>query len=108
MARDPGEDQPIGDDRLVDRALRERLGRYPASPRLRASLLRALEAEAAPPRWGANWLAPAVSALATAVVMLLWVAGGLPTALPGDPLRTRAPSHGPVRSPTWCPPLCPG
>jgi hypothetical protein len=103
MARDPGEDQPIGDDRLVDRALRERLGRYPASPRLRASLLRALEAEAAPPRWGANWLAPAVSALATAVVMLLWVAGGLPTALPGDPLRdlTRAVVTEHARTLSW-------
>ena len=103
MARDPGEDQPIGDDRLVDRALRERLGRYPASPRLRASLLRALEAEAAPPRWGVNWLAPAVSALATAVVMLLWVAGGLPTALPGDPLRdlTRAVVTEHARTLSW-------
>ena len=103
MARDPGEDQPIGDDRLVDRALRERLGRYPASPRLRASLLRALEAEAAPPRWGAKWLAPAVSALATAVVMLLWIAGGLPTAVPGDPLRdlTRAVVTEHARTLSW-------
>jgi hypothetical protein len=96
MARDPesghGEDQPMGDDRLVSRALRERLGRYPASPRLRAALMQALEPEAARPRWGARWLAPAVSALATAVVMLFWVAGGLPTAVPGDTLRdlTRA------------------
>lgn len=107
MAQDPeparGEDQPTGDDRLVSRALRERLGRYPASPRLRAALLRALEPE--PPRapWGAGWLAPAVSALATAVVMLFWVAGGLPTAVPGDTLRdlTRAVVTEHARSLSW-------
>ena len=96
MARDPehghGEDQPMDDDRQVSRALRERLGRYPASPRLRASILRALEAEPATSRAGARWLAPAISALATAVVMVFWVAAGLPTAVPGDALRdvTRA------------------
>jgi hypothetical protein len=107
MAQDPeqarGEDQPTGDDRLVSRALRERLGRYPASPRLRAALLRALEPE--PPRapWGAGWLAPAVSALATAVVMLFWVAGGLPTAVPDDTLRdlTRAVVTEHARTLSW-------
>jgi len=93
----------MGDDRLESRALRERLGRYPASPRLRASLLRALEAEAPRPSWGASWLAPAVSALATAVVMILWLASGLPTALPGDPLRdlTRAVVTEHARTLSW-------
>jgi hypothetical protein len=107
MARDPeerrGEDQPMGDDPLVSRALRERLGRYPAPPRLRAALLRSLEPEAPRPRVGTSWLVPAVSALATAVVMILWIAGGLPTALPGDPLRdlTRAVVTEHARTLSW-------
>jgi hypothetical protein len=105
MARDPeeghGGDQ--ADDRLVTRALRERLGRYPASPRLRAALLQTLEPEAPGPRWGVSWLVPAVSALATAVVMIFWVAGGLPTALPGDTLRdlTRAVVTEHARTLSW-------
>lgn len=105
MARDPeeghGGDQ--ADDRLVTRALRERLGRYPASPRLRAALLQALEPEAPRPRWGVSWLVPAVSALATAVVMIFWIAGGLPSALPGDTLRdlTRAVVTEHARTLSW-------
>jgi hypothetical protein len=107
MAKDPeqghGEDQPTEDDRLMSRVLRERLGRYPASPRLRAALLQALEPEAARPRWDTRWLAPAISALATAVVMLFWVAGGLPTAVPGDTLRdlTRAVVTEHARTLSW-------
>jgi hypothetical protein len=107
MARDSehesGGDQPAGDDRLMSRALRERLGRYPASTRLRAALLRALEPEAPRPRWGASWLAPAIAALATAVVMIFWMAGGLPTGLTGDPLRdlTRAVVTEHARTLSW-------
>jgi len=107
MAKDPeqghGEDQPTGDDRLVSRALRERLGRYPASPRLRAALVQSLEPETARPRWNASWLTPAISALATAVLMLFWLAGGLPTAVPGDALRdlTRAVVTEHARTLSW-------
>ncbi len=36
------------------------------------------------------WLAPAASALATAMIMLLWIAPSLPTAAPPDPLRPLA------------------
>ena len=105
MARDPeqGQGADQGDDRLMSRVLRERLGRYPASPRLRAALLQALEPEAARPRGGTQWLAPAISALATAVVTLFWVAGGLPTAVPGDTLRdlTRAVVTEHARTLSW-------
>jgi len=105
MARDPeqGQGADQGDDRLMSRVLRERLGRYPASPRLRAALLQALEPEAARPRGGTQWLAPAISALATAVVTLFSVAGGLPTAVPGDTLRdlTRAVVTEHARTLSW-------
>ncbi|HKZ04915.1 MAG TPA: hypothetical protein VJU81_05535 [Methylomirabilota bacterium] len=77
---------PQADDAALSRALRERLGRYPASARVRAAVRQAIEPAPAP-RWGAGWLVPAMTALATAMVMVGWLAGTLPTSIAGDPLR---------------------
>jgi hypothetical protein len=77
---------PPADDAALSRALRERLGRYPASARVRAAVRQAIEPAAAP-RWGAGWAAPAMAALATAMVMVGWLAGTLPTSIAGDSLR---------------------
>jgi hypothetical protein len=62
------------------RLLRERLPRHQAPSRLRASVVDALD----PPsrRRPSLWLAPALSALATAMVMLLWLAPSLPHSSP--------------------------
>jgi hypothetical protein len=76
-----------GDDPVVTRLLRERLPRYPAAPRLRASVMQALEPESRTRRWR-MWLAPALSAAATAMVAALLVAPRLPSAPAGvDPLQ---------------------
>ena len=97
--RGPGSE---ADDSALGRALRERLGRYPASPRLRASLRQTLVPSPAPARWRA-WLVPAMSALATALVMLGWMAGSLPTSVGGDALRdlTRAVITEHARTLSW-------
>jgi hypothetical protein len=93
---EPGEDPALG------RALRERLGRYPASPRLRTALRQSLEPASAPARWN-GWLVPAMSALATALVMVGWFAGSLPTSISGDALRdlTRAVVTEHARTLSW-------
>ena len=64
----------------IARLLRERLPRHQAPTRLRASVGDALD----PPRRRrpSLWLAPALSALATAMVMLLWLAPALPRSSP--------------------------
>jgi hypothetical protein len=87
----PG-DQP-GDDPTLSRALRERLGRYPASTRLRSAVREAIESPAGAP------------ALATALVMVGWLAGTLPTSVGGDPLRdlTRAVITEHARTLSWSP-----
>src|SRR4029450_4920332 len=59
----PG-DQP-GDDPTLSRALRERLGRSPASTRLRSAVREAIESPAgARSRGGTGWLGPAAADLA--------------------------------------------
>ena len=97
--RGPGSE---ADDTALGRALRERLGRYPASPRLRASLRQTLAPEPVPARWR-GWLVPAMSALATALVMVGWLAGSLPTSVGGDALRdlTRAVITEHARTLSW-------
>lgn len=100
----PG-DQP-GDDPTLSRALRERLGRYPASTRLRSAVREAIESPAgARSRGGTGWLVPAATALATALVMVGWLAGTLPTSVGGDPLRdlTRAVITEHARTLSWSP-----
>ena len=64
----------------IARLLRERLPRHQAPPRLRVSVGDALD----PPRRRrpSLWLPPALSALATALVMLLWLAPALPRSSP--------------------------
>ena len=67
--------------------LRERLTRHPAPVLLRASVREALEPRAARPPWWTLWGAPAAAAIATALVMLLWIAPRLPSAPAGDPAQ---------------------
>jgi hypothetical protein len=74
----------------IGRALRQRLPRHPAPAGLRSTLARSLGAEPARHSRPPVWLAPAASALATALVMLLWIAPTLPTTAPPDPLRPLA------------------
>src|SRR5262245_52045934 len=73
----------------VGRALRQQLPRHAASARFRSTLTRALGPEPARPG-PPVWLAPAASALAMALVMLLWIAPSLPPAPQFDPLRPLA------------------
>src|SRR5438093_11914189 len=75
------------------RLLRERLPRHQAPARLRGSVADALD----PPRRRrpSLWLAPALSALATAMVMLLWLAPLLPRPSPDQlPPLSRARGAG--------------
>ena len=76
MTPDIGGNEP---DEMA-RLLRERLPRHQAPARLRASVADSLD----PPRRRrpSLWLAPALSALATAMVMLLWLAPSLPRSSP--------------------------
>jgi len=80
------------DDGTIGRLLRERLPRHPARAGLRASVVEALVPQPRRPSWLTVWLPPAFSAVATALVMLLWLAPSLPTASAPDPvqLMTRA------------------
>jgi hypothetical protein len=76
-----------GDDALVGRLLRERLPRHPAPARLRAGIVQAVAGEA-PRRGWAPWIAPAASALAMAMIMVLLIAPSLPTTMTApDPIR---------------------
>jgi anti-sigma factor RsiW len=68
------------DDGGMGRILRERLKRHPAPPALRAAVVEALLPGRARPRGWTLWLPPAFSAVATALVMLLWLAPTLPSA----------------------------
>jgi hypothetical protein len=70
----------------IARLLRERLPRHQAPAGLRVSVVEALD----PPdarRRPSLWLAPALSALATAMVMLLWLAPVLPRSSPDQMQR---------------------
>jgi hypothetical protein len=75
MSPDRGDEQDGG----IGRMLRERLTRHPASAGLRAAVADALQPSRARLPWGMPWLAPALSAVATALVMLLWIAPRLPS-----------------------------
>ena len=65
----------------VGQLLRERLPRHQAPARLRLSVADALDPPK-PRRRPSLWLAPALSALATAMVMMLWLAPSLPRSSP--------------------------
>jgi hypothetical protein len=75
------------DDGGVGRLLRERLTRHPAPAMLRAAVREALEPPAARQPWWMFWGAPAATAVATALVMLLWIAPSLPSAPGIDPAQ---------------------
>jgi anti-sigma factor RsiW len=81
--------EPRYEDDDVGRYLARRLPRHPAPPALRAAILRAATPETPPRRFG-WWLAPAASALATAMLGLLLLLPALPSAAPPDPLRPLA------------------
>jgi len=66
--------------------LRERLPRHQAPARLRVSVADALDPPE-PRRRPSLWLAPALSALATAMVMVLWLAPALPRSSPDSMQR---------------------
>ena len=80
------------DDGGMGRLLRERLPRHPAPPVLRAAVLEALMPRRPRQPWWALWMPPAFSAVATALIMLLYLAPSLPTAPGADPVQfvTRA------------------
>jgi hypothetical protein len=80
------------DDGGLGRLLRERLPRHPAPPVLRAAVLEALMPGRPRQPWWALWMPPAFSAVATALIMLLYLAPSLPTAPGADPVQfvTRA------------------
>ena len=72
-----------GEEARFRRLLAERLPRHAAPAHLRA----AISALAAPPR-GLSWWAPALSALATALVLALVALPLLPRAVEPDPLQS--------------------
>lgn len=71
------------EEAALRRLLIEQLPRYPAPPRLREAILAAV----APPPRKFSWWAPALSALATALVLTLLGLPLLPRAVEPDPLR---------------------
>jgi hypothetical protein len=75
------------DDGGIGRLLRERLTRHPAPAMLRAAVREALEPRAPRQPWWMLWGAPAATAIATALVMLLWIAPSLPSAPGVDPAQ---------------------
>jgi anti-sigma factor RsiW len=82
------EDQ-FGDDPEMSRLLRERLTRHPAPAHLRSAILRAASPASERPRWW-SWGAPALSALATALIMLMVMTPALPRSQYPDPLQSLA------------------
>jgi hypothetical protein len=75
------------DDGGMGRLLRERLPRHPAPPVLRAAVVEALLPDRPRQPWWALWMPPACSAVATALVMLLYLAPSLPSAPGADPVQ---------------------
>ena len=76
-------------DAELTRLLRERLTRHAAPPELRRAVMQAL----APPArrtWWTPWFAPALSAMATALVMAFWMAQSQPISHAIDPLQSMA------------------
>ena len=84
-----GLDGHHGDDAEIVRAL-SALPRYPAPGGFRSALAEALAPPSARRARASFWFAPAASALAMAMIMLLWIAPSLPTAAASDPLRPLA------------------
>ena len=68
-------------DEVLGRRLAAELPRHPAPARLRAAIL----AAAAPPPRRASWVPPVLSALATAMLLVLAFVPMLPRILPADP-----------------------
>jgi hypothetical protein len=83
-----GIDEHDGDADLA-RALRA-LPRHRAPGAFRVALAEALAPPPAPRRRFATWFTPALSALATAMVMLLWLVPALPPTPAPDPIRPLA------------------
>jgi hypothetical protein len=92
LREDPGEEARFR------RVLAERLPRHAAPPRLRATIL-----QAAAPLRRAFWWAPALSALATAMVLGLVALPLLPRGVEPDPFRTTVSAvlSGHARSLMW-------
>src|SRR5467141_1323535 len=74
-----------GEPDEIARFLRERVARHQAPTRLRSAVVETLSPSEGRRR-PSLWLPPALSALATAMVMLLWLAPVLPRS-GGDPLQ---------------------
>src|SRR3989441_8483909 len=93
-----GDHSPDSDEALGTR-LRAELPRYTASAHLRAAIAEG----AAPPRRRAAWLAPVLTAAATALVLGLVFLPLLPRLVPADPTeRLRRAVRGPrTRAPPW-------
>ena len=91
------------EDGGIGRLLRERLPRHPAPPVLRAAVVEALMPGRPRQPWWALWLPPAFSAVATALIMLLYLAPSLPSAPGSDPVQlvTRAVLAEYARSVFW-------
>lgn len=76
-----------GEDALIGRLLRERLPRHAPPARLRVAIIKAVSATPVGPRRVMQWMAPMASALAMAMIMLLWLVPSLPTLGASDPVR---------------------
>ena len=96
-------DETHEDDGGIGRLLRERLPRHPAPPVLRAAVVEALMPGRPRQPWWVLWLPPAFSAVATAMIMLLYLAPSLPSAPGSDPVHlvTRAVLAEYARSVFW-------
>jgi hypothetical protein len=77
-------------DAEFTRLLRERLTRHAAPPELRRAVMQALAPPPARSAWWMPWFSPALSALATAMVMAFWMAQAQPISLAADPLQSLA------------------
>ena len=95
--------EPHEDDGGIGRLLRERLPRHPAPPVLRAAVVEALMPGRPRQPWWVLWLPPAFSAVATALIMLLYLAPSLPSAPGADPMQfmTRAVLAEHARNTFW-------
>jgi anti-sigma factor RsiW len=86
----PELEEQDGEDARLERLLKERLPRHAAPAHLRSAIIQAVSAEAPRKGWARQWLPPLVSALAMAMVMLLWLAPSLPSTRTADPIRLLA------------------
>jgi len=81
-----GDELENAEEAALRRLLTEQFSRHRAPAHLRAAILRAAAAPSPGTRAGA-WLPPALSALATALLMVMLIIPALPRA-PADPLQT--------------------